>query len=340
MSKPNHPLAAEFDGALALINNNEDDRLKHAIKAQEEIRDLLEKDDQLKEWGVKTILIGSYARRTGIFPGKDVDVFTKLTALTTESMDPATIVKHVSELVINEYGDERAKQQNRSVMVSFDKDDFEFSVDVVPAVVSGDRWAIPRHDTGAWSDPGERWVETDPEKLTELKTDRNKDPKVGSQGAYVPVVKLVRQTRKHHRADEKPGGFYFELLTYWAFEGGDAVGDTFAELFATTLHSIASQLNSGAVLIDPVLGQEYRPVPTSEDLKSAAELFARLADKASQAVSEEDRCKAARLWREILGENSNGAVFPIPDGCDEEGRGLPVIATPSSRVTGEPSGFA
>ncbi len=44
----------------------------------------------------------------------------------------------------------------------------------------GERWGIPRRNTELWESPNveERWVETDPEKLAELTTERNKSPKV------------------------------------------------------------------------------------------------------------------------------------------------------------------
>ena len=35
--------------------------------------------------------------------------------------------------------------------------------------------------------------------------------------------------------DQQRGGFYFELLAYWAFQGGTVSGDCFAEIFAQTL---------------------------------------------------------------------------------------------------------
>jgi hypothetical protein len=333
-----HALQNQFDAALTLINVA-DDRRQHAIDAHTEIRELLEEDEQLCAWGVDTILIGSYARHTGIHPGKDVDVFTKLASLTVDDVEPATIFEHVRDLLVEAYGD-RAKPQARSVTVNFDREGFEFSVDAVPAVHMGDRWAIPRHDTALWDDPDERWVETDPEKLKTLTEERNTDLTVGGQGAYVPVVKLVRQARRHHRGAAKPGGFYFELMTYWAFERGEVSGTTFAEILADTLESIAAQLANGVNLTDPVLERDYMPLPEPSDRSAAAATFAELARKAREAVNEDSCCRAAALWREILGENEQDWCFPVPDGCDEQGRTLSVTGVSSSRGSREPGGFA
>jgi len=333
-----HALVEQFNAALKLINIG-DDRRQHAIDAHTEMRKLLEGDEQLCEWGVDTILIGSYARHTGVYPGKDVDVFTKLTQLTSDDVNPVTIYEHVRDLLVETYGD-RAKPQARSVTVDFERDGFEFSVDAVPAVRMGDRWAIPRHDTDLWDDPEERWVETDPETLKALTEERNTDLSVNGQGAYVPVVKLVRQARRHHRDKAKPGGFYFELMTYWAFERGEVAGGTFAEILADTLTSIAAQLDSGTNLVDPVLERDYMPLPDPADRSAAAETFAVLAAKARDAMNEASRCRAAALWREILGENEQGWCFPVPDGCDEQGRTLSVTGVSSSRGSREPGGFA
>lgn len=333
-----HALAPQFKDALSLIEIHPD-RRKIAIAAHTEIRELLETDTQLCEWGVDTILIGSYARHTGIRPGKDVDVFTKLAELSVEDIDPRTIFERVRDLLVDEYGD-LAEPQNRSVKVSFDDEDFELSVDVVPAVRMGDRWAIPRHDTATWDDPEERWVETDPEKLSALTADRNKEPKVGSQGAYVPVVKLVRQARHHHRDKAKPGGFYFELMTYWAFERGEVSGSTFAEIFSSTLASIAEQLAAADDLVDPVLEGAYQPTPDANDRADAAGVVSRLAQEAKEALDTNDRCKAGALWRGIVGQNEQEWCFPVPEGCDEQGRALPVTAVGASRGTREPGGFA
>jgi len=43
-----------------------------------------------------------------------------------------------------------------------------------------------------------------------------------------------------------------ELMTYWTFMA-DLDGDSFAELFAATLRSLATQLANSTPLTDPVL---------------------------------------------------------------------------------------
>jgi hypothetical protein len=330
-------LPDQFKGALARIELGE--KRKRVVAAQKEIRGYLEEDEQLCAWGVDTVLIGSYARHTAIYPGKDVDVFTKLTKLDT-SADPNDVFEAVRRVLVAKYGD-RAEPQSRSIKVTFPIDGEEdFGVDVVPAVRMGSRWAIPRHDRELWKSPdaGERWRETDPEKLTELSAKLNDKVKVDGQGAYVPIVKLVRQTRRHHRGDEKPGGFYFELMTYWTFMA-DLEGDSFAELFAATLRSLSTQLASSTPLTDPVFDKPYKPEPDPDDRAAAAALFADLATKAELALTLA-RCPAAALWREILGENDRGPCFPLPPGCDEKGNEIKNVAAVAAVGSEEASGFA
>lgn len=330
---------AQFEGALTKIEVSGPKR-NRAIKAHEEMRGVLEADPKLKAWGIVTALIGSYARRTGIYPGKDVDVFVKFMALNTQNAEPGEVYNAVRDVLVAHYGD-RAKPQARSIKVEFDFDGDGFSVDAVPAVEMGARWAIPRRKTELWSSANieERWVETDPDKLVELTTERNKSPKVGPQGAYVPTVKLLRQTRKHHLDDRKPGGLYFEILAYWAFQSRAVTGDCFAEIFAKMLRAVASQLASGQPNIDPVLGTPYRPAPEVADLSHAAQVFAGLAAKAEEALRA-DRCKAAALWREILGKNGRGWCFALPAGCDEQGNRVPVAAAATAKGSREASPFA
>lgn len=326
-------LPTQFNDALTAIEVNGKKR-DRVIAAHKEIRKLLEGDQQLCELGVDTILIGSYARHTGIYPGKDVDVFVKLTKLGTTA-DPADVFAAVERVLTARYG-KRAEKQRRSVKISFGDDGF--SVDAVPAVKLGNRWALPNHDPDKWGNPDERWIETDPEKMHTLTEARNKSPKVGDRGAYVPTVKLVRQTRSHHLDDDKPGGLYFEILTYWAFKDGKVAGESFAEIFASALRAVATRLSDKTPLVNPALDTPYEPAPKESERKTAASTFDGLATKAEKALTV-DKCAAAVLWREIIGKNDRGECFPLPPGCDASGTAINSITSVSARGSREAHGF-
>ncbi len=326
-------LPTQFNDALTAIEVNGTKR-DRVIEAHKEIRELLEADEQLSELGVDTILIGSYVRHTGIYPGKDVDVFVKLTELDT-SADPAEVFTAVQRVLKAEYGS-RAEPQHRSVKIAFDDDGF--AVDAVPAVRLGRRWALPNHDPDKWGNPDERWIETDPEKMTSLTTERNKTPKVGERGAYVPTVKLMRQTRRYHIGDDKPGGLYFEILTYWAFKDGKISGSSFAEIFASALRVVATRLSDATPLINPALDAPYEPAPEDSERRAVATTFDRLATKAEEALTV-DKCAAAVLWREIIGKNDRGECFPLPPGCDATGKAISSITSVSARGSAEAHGF-
>lgn len=330
-------LTQQYKNALSRIEIN-GEKLKRAIRAHSEIRGYLEDKEILRKWGIDTVLIGSYARHTGIYPGNDVDVFSKFTNLDTKA-SPKTVYNTLARIIRDKYG-KRVKLQPRSIKVMFPFDGDRFGVDIVPAVRLGAKWGIPRRDRTRWDDPNydARWIETDPEKLAELSSKMNSTLKVDGQGAYVPTVKLVRQTRCHHLGDQKPGGLYFELLTYWAFHAG-IEGDCFPEILTASLGSIASQLTEGFPLIDPVLGLPYSPMPDPIDLSKAAAHFRGLAKKAEEARMAK-RCQAAVIWQYILGSNGRGQCFPLPPGCDEEGNEIKKVTQGKSRGSQEASGFA
>lgn len=315
-----------FRDALTMIGLG--DKRARAIKAHEEVRDVLARDETLKSWRVSTILIGSYGRETAIYPGKDVDVFIKLS---DGPNDPEAVFQAVKKPLVEEYGG-RVNEHRRSLLIKFDDD---FSVDAVPAIPTASHWQIPEVDENG---DRTRWEETDPEELGELTHRRNDAPTVDGSGAYVPTAKLVRQIRRHHLGKAKPGGFYFEIETYWAFDAG-VTGESRAEVLAATLDRIATQLESGVVVNDPVLGRQYDPPPDPADLAVAATTFRDLATKAAQALAA-DRCPAAVLWREVLGKNEQGWVFALPDDCDERGNTVARVTPITDRGSREARPFA
>lgn len=315
-------LRTQFEQALTNIEVNGQKR-QRAIDAHTEIRELLQQDEQLKEWGVAPLLIGSYGRETGIYPGKDVDVFLRFTRLDTRAA-PKVVFDAVWRVIVRKYGQYgqgggRAQQQARSVKIRFpDRDSVsggDFSVDAVPAVRRGDLWAIPTRDQNQWVDGEGRWVTTGAVLFGELSTDLNKSAsKVGDRPAYKPIVKLVRQIRETHLRDSRPGGLYLEFITFEAWRSRLVTGSEWDVLLARTLQRIADRFLRAGVdpLLDPVLGTPVDPPLSTGQVEQAAATFGRLAALADRALSMNDT-DAATEWRRILGGNERAdPVFPYP----------------------------
>ena len=317
-------LRSQLEQALTNIEINGQKR-KRAIDAHTEIRELLQQDEQLKEWGVEPLLIGSYGRDTGIYPGKDVDVFLRFTRLDTRA-EPRAVFNAVWRVIVRKYGQYgqgggRAQQQARSVKVLFpDRDRIsggDFSVDAVPAVRHGGLWAIPTKDQNRWVEGEGRWVTTGAVLFGDLSTELNQaasSPKVGDRPAYKPIVKLVRQIRETHLGDKRPGGLYLEFVTFEAWRSGLVAGSEWDVLLARTLQCIAHRFDRAGVnpLLDPVLGTPVDPPLSAGQVEQAAAIFRKLAAAANRALLMNDT-DAATEWRKILGGNDRAnPVLPYP----------------------------
>ena len=317
-------LRNQFAQALTNIEINGQKR-KRAIDAHTEIRELLQQDEQLKEWGVEPLLIGSYGRDTGIYPGKDVDVFLRFTRLDTRA-EPRAVFNAVWRVIVRKYGQYgqvggRAQQQARSVKVLFPDSDRisggDFSVDAVPAVRHGGLWAIPTKDQNRWVEGEGRWVTTGAVLFGDLSTELNQSassPKVGERPAYKPIVKLVRQIRETHLGDTRPGGLYLEFVTFEAWRSRPVAGSEWDVLLARTLQCIADRFHRAGVnpLLDPVLGTPVDPPLSAGQVEQAASIFGKLAAAANRALLMNDT-DAATEWRKILGGNDRAnPVLPYP----------------------------
>lgn len=319
-------LRKQFEQALTNIEVNGRKR-RRAIQAHTEIRELLQQDEQLREWGIEPLLIGSYGRGTGIYPGKDVDVFLRFTRLNTRAK-PRAVFDAVWRVIVQEYGQYgqgggRAQQQARSVKVLFpDRDRTsgahgDFSVDAVPAVRHGELWAIPTKDQNRWVQDEGRWVTTGAVRFGELSEELNQSvfsPSVGGRSAYKPSVKLIRQARETHLGDRRPGGLYLEFVTFEAWRSGLVAGSEWDVLLARTLRCIADRFDRAGVvpLLDPVLHTPVDPPLSVGQVKQAAAIFGELAAAAQRALLI-DNSEAATEWRKILGGNDRASsVFPYP----------------------------
>jgi hypothetical protein len=313
-------LATQFTEALGNIEPEED--AKNAAEAHKRVSEVLEADLRLKGLGISCFLIGSYGRDVSIKRVKDVDVFARL-AKATSALRPGDILDHVTA-VLEEAFPGCVERQRRSVKVEFTE--YDLCVDIViarPCIDHPeDHWQIPEKIE---DDGRARWVETNPVEMGKLTSAANKEFMVAGTGVYVPMVKLVRQVRRAWVADQ-PGGYYFEVLTYHAFQDLQPDESTVAGYLTVILREIADLLpdyeDEGPD--DPTLDDRtIKTKATPDQIKDAAARIAEAADLAEQALGEEDVCKSAILWCELLGETKNtdepGYVFPLPEYCNMDG---------------------
>ena len=332
-------LRKQFEKALNLIEVNGQKR-KRAIDAHTEIRELLQQDEKLKKWGVEPLLTGSYGRQTGIYPGKDVDVFLRFTDLDTQA-EPKEVFDAVWCVLVEKYGQDgkragRAQQQARSIKVRFpDQADSaethgDFSVDAVPAVCNGTLWAIPTKDQNRWAGGDGRWVTTGAVLFGDLSENLNQaatSPMVGERNAYKPIVKLVRQIREAHLGDKRPGGLYLEFVTFETWRSGLVTGSEWDVLLARTLQCIATRFDRAREepLLDPVLGTPVDPPLSEDEIKQAAEIFGKLTVRANRALRL-SIAGATAEWRKILGGNERAdPVFPNPPNSGGLGQGTAAV---------------
>lgn len=346
-------LDTEFGQAVRNVTIS-GDKEKRAIAAHTEVRELLEADPELCDWGISTYLIGSYKRQTSRYPGKDVDVFLRFMNLSVRN-SPEKIYNAVERVLVGHYGlkdedpDGRVTRQSRSLKIDFpDKEDpgsdNDFHIDAVPAVPWQEHWGIPNRDREQWDNDDSRWIKTNPIQFAEdtiaLST-ATWSPTVEGANAYRPTVRLLRQVRHEHFGKEKPGGLFTEVAAFYAWTDNKVTGETWAELLVSTLEQVAKRFQDAAEngLLDPVLKTPMKPILQPVEWTAASQGMNRLAEKGREALDSE-RCMAAKLWREILGTNDRGPVLPLPDGCDAAGFPVGAVTAVTAVGSNQPRGFA
>lgn len=303
-------LATAFQTAQSNIEPSEDD-WDNAPAAHDEVGQALAANDDLKEWGVNPILIGSYGRRVSIRRVYDVDMFCRLDEY-PEGLKPSEILDAVYDALSAEYDEEAIERFDRSITVQILDSDGLY-VDVVPARPAGDVWEI-------LTKSGD-WVQTNPVEMTKLKEAMNEV----HDGKYVPCVKLLRQARRNLMGRTQLGGFTVESAFYSACDEGLVSGKSMAEFFASAMEGVADVLGrmvDGYVLPDPSMPGEDLEFDEDSELTEAAEVFAAAAVEARAAfdLEESEAGKAARKLQKIFGSNDDYEnVFPMPAGFDTQG---------------------
>lgn len=323
-------LIQQFKDALSSIEPGDDKA--NAPEAHQLVRAALLSDSKLTEYGADPVLIGSYKRNVSIKRIKDVDVFVRLPEIpdgvtSQQILDRFFRVLH-DEFGLDDDGHRRTKRQDRSLQVSFPE--YDMYVDAVPARphADGETWQIPQRGED------DKWVQTNPEKLTALSSEMN----AAHDGYYVPIVKLIRQTRRSLLGTSKPGGFFFELATYQAFASGAVSGTDHASYYASALDEISRIVTDfvtyGIELPDPtVAGNSIRIRATDEELAAARDQFAAAANTAKVALDEEDEGQAAQAFQGLLGKSGDDEdVFRMPPGFNEDGTRKASAVSAGARV--------
>lgn len=315
-------LATQFKDALVNAEPTDEDK-SNAPTAHKEVREALMADQTLRGWGLDPILIGSYKRHVSIRRMKDVDLFGRLLNL-TEDVEPRELLKEFERVLKAHFGRERITRQARSLQVAFPDLDGLY-VDAVPAR----RWTSP-YGEHAWQLPkrGEAgWQATNPERLTQLTNEFNAE--FGK--LYVPVVKLLRQTRRAIMGKKKPGGLTIEIAALLAFRSGDVTGTTIGDYYVSALRKTGALMYDafvlGTGLEDPTLtGERLYVRGDDSDKQDLAMGFVDAGGRAKDALDAgaDDKCNAAKVFRDILGkavddQGNQDFVFPMPDDCNLDG---------------------
>lgn len=310
-------LKQQFKDALSSIEPSDDKA--NAPEAHRLVRDALEADAKLADYGVSPVLIGSYKRNVSIKRVKDVDVFVRLpdvpSNVTSKDILDRFFTVLNAEFGTDSEGHRRTKRQDRSLQVWFPK--YDLYVDAVPA--------RPHWDSETWEIPqkgvADEWVRTNPEALTSLSSEMN----ALHDDFYVPTVKLLRQTRRSLLGTKKPGGFFIEAATYQAFASGLVSGNDPGEYYVSALEEVGKIIDTfvsyGVGVNDPTLpGHSISIRATDDELKAAKIRFPDAAKSARDALEEEDEGKAAKAFQNLLGKNGDGEnVFPMPPGFNDDG---------------------
>jgi len=316
-------MATGFDAALSAVEPQQIDK-NAASRAHLEVRDVLASDSVLTEWGIDSILIGSYKRQVSIRRISDVDVFCRLEGVPT-SVSGADALDQFFRVLAAAYGTTAVKRQSRSLSVNNDSWN-GLHVDAVPARPAGPFWEIPDRD-----DASSGWQETNPDQQTELSSRMNTE--MGD--LYVPCVKLLRQTRRT-LIGKHPGGLFVEMALYAACDSGFVSGDTTREFYISALQGVSrvidAKVNAGVELEDPTRpGKTLKFRATNEEWTEAANSF-RLAAAQAEHARTASRCEAEATFHQLLGKNTDGqVVYPLPADCNTDG------TTKSRLVAGDKS---
>ncbi len=284
-------LNSYFRGLLSNIEPNSTAVTK-AKKAHEDLRALLEKDEEISKADPDSYLAGSYARDTALNSIKDVDVIL-LIDLDHKATAPEVVVAWVSASLQKYYTSVRP--QGRSVHITTGSG---FDLDIVPSVPlsyrNGPVW-IPDRDV-------QQWVATHPKGQIAVSVEKNK----ATDGFYKHLVKILKYWRDRLPREPARAKSYIieslvaESLLSTPLSYGQGVVDILRSIYTNYVPYLR------ACTVPRISDPGYSPVNVAKRWK-----FNEFSDflqethsaweTAAVALDAEEK-NSVKLWRKLFGE--------------------------------------
>lgn len=270
----------------------------NASARQQEVREYLDAKFKID----RSFLTGSYARWTKTKPLKDVDIFVVLKPAEKHyrSKAPSAVLNDFQAALVEKYGRDSAKKQNRSINVDFgvradeeDNTDYRvISVDVVPAFDKDGDFEIPDDELG-------EWIKTNPQTHAAKATAAHQAYSSEWKG-LVRMVKYWNNNKKHGEKPVKPS-FLIEVMALECLYGGwgGSFDREMQALFATLADRIFDEWPDPAGLGPAISdGMDGARRTRARECLRAAE---RAATLAINHVRRGRNGEALRVWRDLFG---------------------------------------
>jgi len=188
-----------------------DEEVENAISKHKEIREKIS-----EEINSKSLLTGSYKRKTGVKPLNDVDIFLWLSKEFAgieyinkiDGINPTSLLEKLKRKIKNlDIDHDIIKVQDHSLGIKYEKE--EFGIDLIPAFSAKDPSEGTDFNRKFWIPEKEtlEWIPAFPEKHRVLLINANKK----ANSKVVPLVKLLKAW-KNKQSEKTFKSFHLEAL--------------------------------------------------------------------------------------------------------------------------------
>lgn len=271
---------------------------KNASSRQQEVREYLDGQFEIEQ----SFLTGSYARWTKTKPLKDVDIFVVLEASANgyRTKGPSVVLETFQAALAKKYGAKAVRKQARSINVDFgvvvdaeDNTDYRIlSVDVVPAVASGENYEIPDAESG-------NWMKTNPKTHAEKATAAHQ----AFSNEWKGLVRMVKYWNNNARHGERPvkPSFLLEVMALECLHG-DWQGrfDYELQMFFSTLADRVGEPWHDPAGLGPLVSDGMNAAQ-KERAKTLLTAASRDATIAIDHVRRGRNGEALKAWRALFG---------------------------------------